>query len=229
MSADIRGQAAQDSNVQVAADGFPVPARALRDGTLAGIDWRAIKVLEGKAFHVDVGEFSTPIVGGGNGTVIDLDQPEFCISVPTGKSIMPLRVSIQCQTPLLATDADEAEILLAVDKAAANAGDGTATTETSVNMRTDAPSSSSCTCKSAFTADTTDPVLGVELARKVIVGDMNGTPANALWGVLDMVYEPVAPPVIVGPAAVYGYWGGTVANSGFAQVEWIEFDSSSVT
>ncbi|PKH44706.1 hypothetical protein KKB3_01593, partial [Dehalococcoides mccartyi] len=43
----------------------------------------------------------------------------------------------------------------------------------------DAPSSSSCTCKSAFTADTTDPVLGVELARKVIVGDMNGTPANA--------------------------------------------------
>jgi hypothetical protein len=58
------------------------------------------------------------------------------------------------------------------------------------------------------------------------MGDMNGTPANALWGKLDLVYEPETPPMIVGPASLIVYWGGTVATIGFGQIEWLEFDTA---
>lgn len=185
-------------------------------------NWKMQALLEGRGFHVDVGAFSTPIVGGGNGTIVDQDQPEGSISVPSGTTIIPIRISVQCQTPLLATDADESEILIAWDQAAAIDA-GTSTSETALKMHDGSGVTSLCTCYGAHTANCTNPTLSVELARKVVTGDMNGTPANALWGVLDLVYEPAVPPIIVGPASLIVYWGGTVATSGFAQIEWLEF------
>src|SRR5690348_16773523 len=77
-----------------------VAARASRDGTLAAISWRQMLVLEGRCYHVDVGSVSTPIVGGGNGTVIDPEQPEFSLSIPSGTSIMPLGVRVVLKQPL---------------------------------------------------------------------------------------------------------------------------------
>lgn len=222
-STEIRGKASQYGNVGTSTDGFPVDARALRDGTLAGVDWKVIKIMEGRGYHVTIGALSTPIVGGGAVTIVDLDRPEGIISIPEGTAIMPIRISVQCQTPLLAADADESEILIAADRLAACTIGTTQTTEVAFNMRTDNPRTTQCSCYSAATADVTDPTLGIELARAVITGDMNGTPANALWGILNLLYEPVAPPILMGPAGLYIYWGGTVATSGFAQVEWLEF------
>jgi len=184
-------------------------------------------ILEGRGYHMDIGAFSTPIVGGGAGTVIDQDQPEGAISVPSGTTIIPLRVAVQCQTPLLATDADESEIVVAWDQAAAIDA-GTSTTETALKMHGGSSVDSDCTCYSAFTGNCTNPTLSVELARKVKTGDMNGTPANALWGELDLVYEPETPPIIVGPASLIVYFGGTVATSGFAQIEWLEFATADI-
>ncbi len=201
-------------------------AKGLVDGTLVDVPWQQAYINAGYGFRATIGAFSTPITGGGAGTIIDQDQPEGIISVPDGSAIIPVRFAVQCHTPLLATDADEAEVLIAVDRLAAYAGDGTVTTETAFNMRTDNPRSSVCTVASAATANITNPTLGIELARKVIIGDMNGVPANALWGSLDFTYEPRFADVIVGPAAVYVYWGGTVAVPGFAQLAWIELPSS---
>jgi hypothetical protein len=229
MTVDIRLRASQYSAVPNGADGFPVEARGTRDGSQSTADWLQLKALEGRVFQVDVGALSTPILGGGAGTIIDQDQPEAVISVPTGTTIMPVRIAVQCQTPLLATDADESEILIAVDRAAACPFAGTWTAETALNMRTDNPRTSNCTCKSACTVNETNPTLGIELAHKVITGDMNGTPANALWGTLDLVYEPKVKPIIVGPAAVYVYWGGTVATNAFAQIQWAEVPSTDIT
>jgi len=229
-SVDIRGQAAQYGNVQNAADGFTVPLRTMREGSLSVADWLNLKNMEGRVFQVDVGDFSTPIVGGGNGTILDADQPEYAMAVPTGTTIILNRVAVQCQTPLLATDADEAEILVIIDKDIAYAGTGTATAETPLSIRTDQKRTSACTCKSAFTADiTVAPTADIELARKVITGDVNGTAVNALWGVLDLTYEPKIPPIVVGPATVCVYWGGTVATSGFAQIQWTEISSTDIT
>ena len=206
---------------------------ASRGGELYTYDWKQRRIAEGYGFVVNVGAFSTPIVGGGNGTIIDLDQPECIINVESGKVLVPLRFTVQVQHPLSATDADETEILIAVDRTAKWAVDGTYTAETALNLRTDNTRSFTGTVGSAFTADmlaTTgaDAVLGVELARSVMVADMNGTPANALVIKNELVYEPLVSPMIVGPAAVYVYWGGTVAAPGFAQLAFLELPSTEI-
>ena len=189
-------------------------------------DWRMDKVLGGQGYHVDVGAFSTPIQGGGAGTVILIDEPEGVISCPTGTVIIPIRIHVVCQVPLLAADSEESEILIAVDKSAAIAGSGTATAETAINMHTGSSNTSLCTCVSATTGAYTDPTLGLELGHAVLLGDFHGTPANAMWTPLTLLYEPLTPPILVGPCAIYIYWGGTVAVTGFARIEWIELTSA---
>lgn len=200
-------------------------------GVLGGLlmaDWRQALVARGFGWHIDVGAFSTPITGGGNGTVLDQDQPEFGVSVASGWTLVPLRVHVVCQTPLIAADADESEILLAADRAAAWANDGTVTSETPTNMRSDITDGSPANCFSAATANITSPTLGIELGHAAVTGDVQGTAATALWGELSLLYEPLNPPFLVGPAAMYGYWGGTVATTGFAQVDFLVFRSSEI-
>jgi len=190
-------------------------------------NWKQDAIRDGKGFHVDVGAFSTPVAGGGASAVIDLDRPRGLISVPTLTTIIPIRVSVQCQTPLLATDADESEILVGVDITQVWDAAGAATAETALKMKVSHTNTSACTCKSIFTGNiTTSPVLGMELARTVLTGDVQGTAANALWGKLDLLYEPLTSPIITGPAMLLVYWGGTVATTGFAQIEWIEYTTT---
>ena len=200
--------------------------RGLLD-SLQSVDWIQGMIARGYGWHFDVGSFLTPIVGGGNGTVFDQDQPEFAIAIPSGYVCVPFRVDINCKTPLIAADADISEILLAADVAALAAGLNATngTMETPTNMRTNISSACPFTVASALTMNITNPTLGVELAREVITGDVQGTAANALWGRLKMLYEPKRQPFIVGPAGLYGYWGGTVATSGYGSIEFLAFRS----
>jgi len=90
-----------------------------RRGELFIADWIQAAILEGYGFIANVGSLSTPIVGGGDGTIIDQNQPEFGMIIPDGKTIIPIRLAIQMTTPMLATDADEAEAVAIVDTTAA--------------------------------------------------------------------------------------------------------------
>lgn len=199
-------------------------------GALGSGDWRQMLVARGLGYHIDVGGFSTPITGGGNGTVIDLDQPEFGISVASGTTIIPLRVHIAAKPGLQTTDSHESEILLAVDRSAAWAADGTVTTETAVNMRGGAVANpTGVTAFSAATADITDPVLGWELAHVVKNTDVQGIATTVNMYDLVLLYEPQTCPFLVGPCALYGYWGGDIAVDGFAQIDFIRIDSSLIT
>lgn len=198
-------------------------------GALTEANWRTALIARGYGWHVDVGAFSTPIQGGGAGTVFDQDQPEFGISVPSGYTLIPLRIDVAVQVPISAADSDENEILLAVDRAAAWAGDGTVTAETPINMRTNVTSGCPASCFSAATGNITNPTLGYELAHAVKIVDYVGTPANAMMNELKLLYEPLNPPFIIGPACLYGYWGGTVANTGFANIDFLVIASSLIT
>jgi hypothetical protein len=189
-------------------------------------DWRTSMVIRGHGWHADVGAFSTPITGGGAGTVLDLDQPEFIISVPSGQVLVPIRLLVACHTPLIAADANEIEILIAADRAAAYDGTGTVTAETPTNMRSDLTTTCPATVVSAATADVTDPTLGIELARATRTADSQ-TAVGVLWGELSLLYEPVTPPWFYGPCAIYGYWGGTVAVPGFAHLDFLAFAAGS--
>ena len=189
-------------------------------------------ISRGMGRQVTVGAFSTGIVGGGAGTILDLDQPELVIGVPAGVVIRPLRFSAQVQVALVAADNEENEILLAVDSLGAWNGDGTFTLETPSNMRTSSLVGSACAVGSAFSADMTtkpvngpaaDPVLDIELARAVETFDIFSTGVGVLLKRIDLLYEPIHPPYLVGPASLIVYFGGTVANvGGFIQGAWIE-------
>lgn len=225
--ADIRVPSRQ--SISATTDGNFIGVHALPDGTLAVAPWLQSYVNLGYGYHVSIGAFSTPITGGGAGTIVDQDQPEGILSVPSGTAVLLFRAGIHCQVPLLATDADEVEAFIAVDKDTAYAGDGTVTTETAFNLRMNSSNTTSCTVASAATANITNPTLDIELVRKVITGDVQGTAATTMWTPLDLVYEPEVVPVLYGPCAVYFYWGGTVATPGFAEFQYVELPSSVAT
>lgn len=46
---------------------------------------------------------------------------------------------------------------------------------------------------------------------------------------LELDYCPDNPPFIVGPGAVYGYWGGDIAVVGFAQLNFLVIPSALVS
>jgi hypothetical protein len=222
----------QQAEKYIAPDGSAIRQYGSRRGEAYGMDWVQAAILEGYGFVANVGALSTPVVGGGNGTIVDLDQPEFGMIIPAGKTIVPIRIAIQLTTPLAATDADEVEAVGYVDVTAATVAaalDGTwTTTTTPTNMRIALVNrnSSDCTVKSGCTADTTDPTESIDLFHMQLTADMNGTPANAMWNRPELVYEPKNPPYIVGPASMFIHWGGTVAVSGFAQIFWLELPST---
>ena len=202
-------------------------------GHLGTVDIRQALIARGYGYHFSIGAFSTPITGGGAGTILDLDQPEGVVSIPAGVAVMPVRFSVQVQHPLIDTDSDETEILVAADRANAWYGDGTYTTEEVYNLRTDIGghrTGGPVVVASAFTADltidgTNDPTLHLELARAVDVAEIAGVAANAILYKLDLVYEPVNAPILVGPCSIYLYWGGTAATTGFAQGQIVAFPS----
>lgn len=207
-------------------------AETTQRSVMAGLlvtDWRQALVARGFGWHVTVGALTTPIVGGGNGTVLDLEQPELAISVPSGYAMIPLRVAVECQIGLQTTDSHESEILIAVDRTQVQAA-GTSTTESPLNMRTDLATSCPLTVYSAYTADgVAAPVLGMELARKQGLTDVQGTAATLNVYVFDLEYQPINPPIIVGPAHLAVYFGGDIAVSGFIQASFLAVASSLVT
>ncbi len=224
----------QQNTKAISVDGLATRPYMSKRGELFTMDWIQDLILEGRGFIANVGALSTPVVGGGAGTIVDLDQPEFGMIIPSGTTIIPIRIAAQLTTPLLATDADEAEFLALVDTTAATVAaalDGTWTnTITPKNMKINITNviNSGCTVKSVCTADTTDPTGSIELVHSVMVADMNGTPANALITRHDVLYEPKNPPMIVGPASLFMHWGGTVAVNAFMQFFWLELPSAQV-
>ena len=196
-------------------------------------------IAHGYGRSMTVGGFSTGIVGGGAGTILDLDQPEFIVSVPPGLCIRPIYVEIVVQPGVTTADSDETEALLAVDSLSymrvaptPTGASVTQTDETPTNMRTDLAQGSQCRCASAFVVDmetvnaqgtSADPVLDMELARNLELTDFNASAVSIAFHVVRLVYQPKFPPFLVGPCTLLGYWGGTIATvGGYAIVQWVE-------
>jgi len=230
MAVNIKAKGRQSTTISRETEGSDVFLRALRDGSLVGVGWKQAAVIAGYGYMVNVGALTTGIVGGGAGTVLAIAEPEMCLSIPNGTSIMPLRIAVQVQSGAPAA-AQECEILIAVDQdtdlGAVSVANSDKTTEVIYNMNTLCGSSSGCACYSAFTSSiSTDPVLDIELARKVIEFDFSAGSAGMALEV-DLLYEPEAPPIINGPAMLLIYWGGDAATvGGFAEVQWVERSES---
>lgn len=212
-------------NPTLSAENSAFPIWGNRAGAIVTKSLSQALIAAGYGFHVTVGDGTTPIVGGGNGTILDITEPELVISVPSGAAIMPVSIRVSCEMPA-DTDADVQEILIALQRAAAITSAGTGTAETPMNLRSDNSRSTVCTIYSATTADhtytgaITTPVHHLELARKQEV--TNIVTSGITHGLLELIYEPKTPPVLVGPATLFVHFGGTAAMSGFIEASWVE-------
>jgi hypothetical protein len=215
------------SSLPTIAEGIADKPYMSRYGAQYMQDWKNALVAAGKVFYAKVGDFSTPVVGGGAGTIIDLDQPEFAIAIPSGKTLIPISFRAQALLPLLAADADETEILISADLDAKWALDGTwANTITPRNLKNKSGNTSALTVKSVCSVDTTESTSTlIELARAILNGDVQGTAANAMWNKNTLIYEPEPAPLISGPATILVHWGGTVATYAFLQAIWAEINT----
>ena len=208
----------------------PVDVRAVPTGGLVVADWFDMMIARGFGWQITVGEFTTGIVGGGAGTVLLATDPELVVQVSAGQTLVPLRISVQLETPLTAADDDESEVLITVDRTQnVLSVDADGTVEVPMNMRSDIVGSGPFTAVSANVGATPATMTrSFDLAHRVKVVDVNGVTANALWGEIEVTYEPKHPLFIVGPATLGIYWGGTVATSGFAQVAILSIPSNLV-
>jgi hypothetical protein len=69
----------------------------------------------------------------------------------------------------------------------------------------------------------------MELGHAAQFTDFQGTPATVGMYELKLLYEPLNPPLLVGPACLYGYWGGSIACAGFANIDFLVVPSSLIT
>lgn len=224
--ATLKGKAQQSTSIARQSEGNDVYLRALRDGSLIQSDWKQAAVMAGYGFMVNVGTFSSGVLGG-ESSIIDIDSPNYVLDIPNGTCIMPLRIGVHVQAGTVSTQ-EECEILIAVDQDTGWDGTASATTDSIYNMNTLCGATSRCRSRSVFTdtfTTTGDPVLDIELARKVLEWDVTGT--GAIGMDVDLVYEPKNPPIINGPAMLIIYWGGDNAVvGGFADIQWLEFPES---
>ncbi len=225
MDAELRIKA-QQTEVTRTSEGAERYAKGLRDGTLTMAAWIQCLILEGRGYSVFEGAFSTPAVGGGVAAIIDIDRPNLTLGVPDGTTIIPFRIHGQGLTPPIAADADECEILFGVH-VGTKITVAAATPVTPRNLKTGLAQGSVCDAQITHSTNiATAPTVDMELARAIVTGDYQGTPANALWGILDLLYEPKYVPLIKGPSTLLIYRGGTVATPGFTQVYYIEGPST---
>ena len=209
-------------NPSFAGEGFPHSLWGDRSGALVHTSQLRQLVAAGFGYHVTVGALTTPIAG--DGTVYDAERSALSVSVPSGTAIMPIRLSVQTEVPA-DTDGEVNEIFAHVDRVAVStASASTGTVEVAFNMRTDNPRTSNCTVVSANTSDHGTPTNSFELAHSQMIVDV--VTSGITQGVLDLLYEPDYPPIIVGPGAIYVYWCGTAAQSAFGQFQWVELPES---
>ena len=85
------------------ADPVAVDIRQI-DGSMITADCLSAMVMRGLGWIVQVGDLTTPVTGGGGSDVILAQQPELIIDVPAGWTLIPIRIAVDAETPLIASD-----------------------------------------------------------------------------------------------------------------------------
>ena len=110
----------RQKSVPVETDNAEGRLRASRTGELFTANWKQSLVMQGKVWRVTAGTMIAGgdvslVTGGGDGTIIDQDQPEVAIGVPSGFFLIPLEIRVSCQVDLDA-DGEVGNIIAAVDR-----------------------------------------------------------------------------------------------------------------
>jgi hypothetical protein len=125
---------------------------------IKGVNLKDYLAAESKVFVASAGSATTPLTA----VAFDLDKPEITISVPTGTTMIPIRVEIVLES-FAGTDN---EIIVWRTKNAIPAGTSTAMTEGPTSTRTGSAFTSAATARILHTANVTQTSL-IELWRGV--------------------------------------------------------------
>lgn len=218
--ADMRIKASQVTPASIG-EGDLGYAQGTKYGAIYVADWIEQAIRAGYGYYFTVGSMTAGtdiarVLGGGNGTSMDQDQPEFAIGLGNGW-LVPIRIMVDVHADIDAAD-DDANILVTVDLAANGVSTApTGTAGTVYNMLDGAGGTCSANVYHTITSDITDPTVSEILIAKNIVS--NATNVDTME--LHVDYMPSHPPRYAGPCAIYGYWGGVAATYGVARVEFL--------
>lgn len=194
--------------------------------------WREELSLAGLVYGFTVGSLSAGadvalVTGGGAGTTIDSDQPEFIYSVPTGYYLVPLSCRISANADLDA-DGEHGGLLFFADTTQAVARTGiTGTAVVAKPLLGGGPEAAGFGWHTV-TADLTDPVLSLLLAYERITAADAGTAASQQVYSLRLEYRPTQPVVLKGPCSIVACWGGTATVTALAHFEWAEIPADRI-
>jgi hypothetical protein len=212
---DIKAEARQTTPV-VSGEGDQADVKMTRLGALYTADWKLQLIAAGLAYSLPVGTVAaggdfTAVVGGGNGTTIDSDQPELVIGVDAGYYLIPMECSAACYADPV-TDNGITQIALFADRSQAPVtANASGTAATPVNLL-DGSTAFPGRAWTASTGDITDPVCSEMLDYACNeVGCTTGGSTNLE---VKLNYKPDAPSILAGPCQVVLCWGGTAAASG---------------
>jgi len=212
-STPIQGQVnPQDYGV----DGLAKVAAMTKEGALVTADLALQWALQGRTFHAQQGNAATLVDF--VETAYDEDQPQFALTVPTGKTVVPLSISLNFQ------DQAGTDTHVIVSTTTNDIGTGTSTALTISSMRNDAPHASSCGANSLYTGNATAATGLIEIAR--IIDPFVATAAGRLPGYRWDIKDSSVIPVLVGPATLQVHAVSTTDGpQGFGEYIWAEFDT----
>lgn len=221
MITDIKAKVAQVTPV-VTGEADLDYVKMTKLGAMFTAGWRTQLLLAGKVWSVEVGDVAADgdvdlLTGGGNGTTIDMDQPELVIGVDAGYYLIPLeaRCSIQADND---ADLSEANIVLFADRAAAPVTtNASGTLFTPINML-DGAGAFPGRAWVGSTGDITTPVTSQILDYVTQQTSSIDTTTVVAHPIIKMEYLPDSPPILAGPCQVVLCWGATKAALGIGIV-----------
>ena len=197
----------------VSGDGSWTGHQGTRDGAAFMADWMEKLALMGRVFHAANGSVTTPLTF----LVTAANRPDAWIRVPSGTSILPLKVNYALEA--YAGTAPE----LALRVAENDIGNATSTAATAGprGSRTDNPLTSNCTVRHLATGDATAETNPISIFRRTIAAAEAAGNDFAGSGVITR--EMMGYPGLVGPASLILYIAATTTQAtGFVMWSWAE-------
>lgn len=189
-----------------------------RDGSFVTMDWYTAMAMEGRVFNVALAAPDTTMTGA---TSYDPTHPSVLIDVPGGTLFIPVHVDVCFED---AGGADNYIIIQCEDIATYSSG-GTAISACN-NLRTDNPHASAIVAKyasdSAITA--TDPGVTERTLFSYVDAFLDATTSPPIH----IVWEPKAPPILVGPASFLIHCYGATAPEYSFSIQWVELPKNAI-
>ncbi|MBW2672497.1 MAG: hypothetical protein JRD89_03655 [Deltaproteobacteria bacterium] len=214
---------ASSTGYAVTSDGAFHRLTGTRDGALFTSDWVQAQMMRGNVFCANAGTGTSPITFGAGS--IDTTEPDLHISVPANTTILLLELVVHMETY------GTSQLFEGMASYGTGGSAGTDTAVTPTNMRSDAPSASSCTVGCASDADatytTTNVVefwrFGLQKAFTTATADDDSPayPCTFVWSHKMAGYMPV----LVG-ASQLQVFAGAQAGTGFIQAKWVELPTN---